>query len=268
VIEGAFDRLLPPNLPLTTGGTWDLTNPTGRGLIRPGSRIELPAGSGRWYTVRIPDDLNLNGTLDAVDLDANGNSAIDPVSNTLVLDGHYTPSVWDATAGNYVAQPATNVPYRLELAPTGTAGQEPLRFQPGVGIDLAGCVNVPASLQILFAPGQGLVGENAAGGNIFLYLATLEDIELTRNLPMTPVHPALTTPGTYVPTFPPTVPANVSSDPNTPGVPKTEPAAIAVFAQTGNVISVPVDLTPIAVPANLRASDPYVNARRGKELSR
>lgn len=245
----------------TVTGTWVVTNDTlgewgrlapvalnanGRGLIRAGQRVELPAGSGRWYVI---------------------SSVAELVSdNRFTIQGHYTPSVSNGSGG-FNAVPNVNVPYRLELAPTATAGQEPLRFQPGVGIDLAGCRNVIDSLEILFAPGQGLVGENASGGNIFLYLATLEDIELSRNLPMVPPHPVIASPTVYDEAHVITVPANVSTDPAIPGVPKTEPAALAIFAQTGNVISVPVDLTPVSA-ADLRANDPYVNARRGKELSR
>lgn len=266
VVVGEFHRLVPPSLPLTTGGTWAL-NANGRNLIRPGTRIEIPEGTGRWYTVGIPDDLNLNGVLDpGEDVGLNG---FNYEQDALVLNGHYTPSVWDSAASTYVAQPAVNVPYRLELAPTVTAGEEPLRLDPGTAIDLVASLNVPGfryaitapsttppsagDLEILFSPGQGLNSESAAGGNIYLYISTLEDIELTRQL--APNHPAN---GTGSPVAAPIVPANP------PSAPKTEPSALAIIAQTGNVISVPVDLTP---SGNL-ASDPYSYARNGREANR
>jgi len=224
-------------------GPWRVTNDTPnewlrlvqRGLIRNGSRMELPAGTGRWYQLQ-----NVTGT------------------DIVELVGHYTPSVWDSSASNYVAQPATNVNYRLELAPTVTAGEEPLRLQPGTAIDLAACDNVPPTLEILFAPGQGLTGDSARDGNIFLYITTLEDIELTRNM-LSP-HPG-DGPLDLSLIALPIVPANP------PSVPKTEPAALAIYAQTGNVLSVPVNLN-VASPPPYEADNPYVDARRGKELGR
>jgi len=242
-----------------SGGTWQVQNNTAgewrrlfqRGLIRNGSRIEIPAGTGRWYQL-----LNVTGT------------------DTVNLRGHYTPSTY--SGGTYVAEPATSVPYRLELAPSVISGEEPLKLQPGTAIDLVASLNVPgcrymssapsdtapaaADLQILFAPGQGLVGESAAGGNIYLYVTTLEDIGLTRN--QAPNHPAN---GSGSPIASPIVPANLSPAVGELIVPKTTPLAIAIFAQTGNVISVAVYLTP--GPGNL-ASDPYSFARRGQEVNR
>ena len=248
-------------------GPWRVTNNTTgewdrlfqRNLIRNGSRIEIPAGTGRWYQLQ-----NVTAA-DFAD-----------------LVGHYSPSVWNTSAFAPFVPPkyqplpdadsdgiAEAIPYRLELAPTVTAGEEPLRLETGTAIDLVASLNVPGfryattapsttppsagDLEILFAPGQGLNSETAAGGNIYLYISTLEDIELTRQL--APNHPAN---GTGSPVAAPIVPANP------PSAPKTEPSALAIIAQTGNVISVPVDLTP---SGNL-ASDPYSYARNGREANR
>lgn len=236
-------------------GAWRITNESPgewqrlfqRRLIRNGSRIEIPSGTGRWYQLQGVDAANTS-------------------ANFVRLVGQFTPSVFNSTLGTYQPQPdpdnngtAEGIPYRLELAATVTAGEEPLKLQPGTAIDLAGCVNVPLSREILFSPGQGLTGDNAAGGNIFLYLTTLEDVELTRNL--IAGHPADS--GPFDPSAPglPIVPANP------PSVPKTEPLGLAIFAQTGNVLSFSVDLTDTS-PSDLKADEWFSYGRSGKEVGR
>src|SRR5690606_3140023 len=98
--------------------------------------------------------------------------------------------------------------------------------------------------------------DNAAAGNIYLYLTTLEDVELTRNL--IAGHPADS--GPFDPSAPglPIVPANA------PSVPKTEPLGLAIFAQTGNVLSFSVDLTDAG--GDFKADQWFSFGRSGKEV--
>lgn len=232
----------PPIWKVTSGvaGKWQRLFQ--RNLLRNGLRMEIPAGTGRWYQLQLVTAANTASGTDCV-----------------YLVGQYTPSVWNGT--NYVAQPSTGVSYRLELAPVATPGEEPLRLQPGTAIDLAGCINVPLNREILFSPGHGLSGDNAANGNVYLYLTTLQDVELTRN--MIAGHPADS--GTFNPGAAglPIVPANP------PTAPKTEPIGLAIYAQTGNVMTFAADLTDVLPgPPDLRADLWFNYGRSGKEAGR
>lgn len=249
---------------LSSPPLWRITNDTAgewprlfqRNLIRNGLLIEIPAGTGRWYQLQ------------------NVASGI----NFVNIVGHYTPSIFNSTLGAFQPQPdpdndgvAIGIPYRLELAPISTPGEEPLRLQPGTVIDLAGCRNVPLNREILFSPGNGLSGNNAANGNVYLYLTTLQDVELTRN--MISGHPgdgpynaaALTDPRL------PIVPANIAPTATQQGVPRTEPLGLAIYAQTGNVMTFAVDLTDVLPPPpgnDLMADLWYSYGRSGREAGR
>jgi hypothetical protein len=65
-----------PTIRRTDGSTWTL-DPLNRSraLITAGARVEVPANSGQWYTVRIAEDSNLDGVLDSED--TNGNFLLD-----------------------------------------------------------------------------------------------------------------------------------------------------------------------------------------------
>ncbi len=261
--SGEWGRLVQRTIPLVGGGTWTL-NPNGRDLLRFGARIELPAGTGNWYTVRFAEDVNLNGTLDAGE-DLNGNMALDYLPDVLVLNSHYARSTYDPVSGTYFAQPALNVPYHMELAATVLPNKLPVQLDRGIVIDLAGS-QVPADwltggyMDILFDPRGNPTGDVVADGVISLYLTTLEDVELTRNLFVD--HPAN---NTASPLLPPVVPANVPPNiaPGAPQVPKVDPRALTLFTQTGQVIVSQIDFTDN--PVDYRADVPFRFARRGRE---
>jgi len=210
-------------------------NPNGRDLLKPGLRMELPRGSGNWFTV----DLFM------------GNQAR--------LVGHYPLSTWNASAMQYEAQPATSVPYRLELAPAPLPNKDPQLFERGMAIDLVASrvpsawltsPNVP--MDIMFDARGNPTGAIAAGGLIHLYLTTLADVELTRLQFVD--HPAN---GTASPLPPPVIPGNP------PVVPSEEPQLVTVFTQTGQVQVSQIDFTDSDM--NGRPDSPFRYARRGTE---
>lgn len=238
---------------------WARLNQGGRNLLRPGNRIQVPAGTGNWYTIT-------------------GFLPLDPVvagQSALLIEGHYTPSVWNPSASTYNAQPATNVPYRLELATTPLPNQEPVQLDTGIVIDLdasqlpstwrpAGAGAYPGPLEILFDERGSPYGDVRAGGLLHLYLTTVADVELTRNLINTN-HPA--NGGTApAPGWPwPIVPANA------PKVPQIEPRVVTLFLQTGQSIGSQVNFTDTvdnvtgSAPRDYQADNPYIYARRGME---
>lgn len=210
------------------------TNPTGRGLIAVGARVEIPAGTGNWYT--------LSQTL------------FDPENNILSIAGHYTPS--RLVAGVYGALPdpdddgwAEDVPYRMQFAATALPNAEPIGLERGTVIDLhASGDNAP--LEILFDERGVPAGSLAARGLIHLYVTTVADVELTRG--MFAGHPA--NGGSMTP---PIVPANA------PNCPKTPPAVVTIYAQTGQVGTSDADLTDADM--DLQADAPFRMAKRGQE---
>lgn len=264
-VPGEWGRLAPPSVPLAPGASgvpWIL-NPNGRNLLRTGARIELPAGTGNWYTVRFSEDLNLNGGLESVE-DIDGDMALDYHPDVLALNSHYVPSTWNGTT--YIAQPATAVPYRLEMAATNLPNSESVMLERGIVIDLH--ASQFGSFDIMFDERGVPAGALAAQGLVHLYITTLADVELTRS--RFPDHPANFT-ATAMPT--PIVPADA------PSVPRLPPKLVTVYAQTGQIATSDVDLTdvqdyimsgppymgPPAVGADLWADHPFRFARRGKE---
>jgi hypothetical protein len=248
-----------------TPGEWPFMNlpGTGRTLIRTGARIELPAGTGKWYSIASYP----------------APSSIPNYTNAAVLAGHYTPSTYSAgPPQTWQAQPATNVPYRLELAPTLLPNKEPVNLDRGIAIDLDASVVPgtwrPASpvsgpygqMQIMFDPRGNLTGDLAAAGLIHLYLTKVGDVELTR-LYFTD-HP---TNGTAMPMPWPIVPSRVDATTGAPIVPTLSPVVITLYTQTGQVTTSPANLIDIVVNAtgaagtDGQADVPYSYARRGME---
>ena len=262
-----WNRLKPPN-------SVDLT---GRNLLRPGVRIEVPAGTGNWYTVNIVEDLDKDGSLGPGE-DFNGNGILDMVvqdaaGDIMSIEGHYVPSVWNTAASTYAPLPnatsgtmdpfvtstqpvALNVPYRLELAAAILPNTEPISLERGSVIDLAAS-RVPA-LEIFFDSRGNPTGATSAAGLVHLYVTTFSDVELTRGL--FPDHPAnggsRATP--IVPASPPNVPAN-------------DPYLFTLYTQTGQVSVSQVDFTDNLDNTNgnpgadLQADFPFRYAQRGRE---
>ena len=203
-----------------------------RNLLGSGSRIEVPAGTGNWYYV----------------------AAVS--GNDVFVSGHYAPSVWDSSGGQYVAQPANDVPYRLELAPAILPNTEPISLERGTVIDRAAS-RIP-SLDIFFDSRGNPTGATSAAGLVHLYVTTLSDVELTRGL--FPNHPA--NGGSQAL---PIVPASP------PDVPEHEPYLFTLYTQTGQVTVSQVDFTDNLDNSNgnpgadLQADFPFRYAQRGRE---
>lgn len=215
---GLIARLAPPSIV-----------PTGRNLIRVGNRVEIPAGTGNWYTLSADN--------------------FRPDLGELSIAGEYQPS--QLVAGNYAAVPAA-VAFRMETSAASLANVETVQFERGIVID-RWASRLPASLEIMYDARGGLDGSLAAGGLIHLYVTTLADVELTRNL-VSPNHPA--DGGTLTA---PIVPANA------PNVPRVTPYLVTIYTQTGQVVTSPVDLTD--ADSDLLADQPYRQAQRGKEAN-
>lgn len=249
------------------------SRPEGRDLLQIGSRIEIPEGSGNWYTIGVVEDYNDDGVLDSNEDDESSGMPLAPMDNNngqldfiildpsgtnelLALREHYTPSDW--SGAGYVAQPATGIPYRLELAATLLPNTEPISLQRGTCIDLA--ASRVSTFDILFDPRGNPVGNAATAGLQHLYITTLSDVELTRGRFVD--HPANAT-GTPLPV--PIVPAVP------PTVPKFDPYVVTLFSQTGQITTSRVDFTDAfnnvdgSAGADEMADIPFRFAQRGRE---
>lgn len=188
-----------------TASEW--SNLASRNLIQNGSRIELPRGSGRWYTVT----------------GAGG--------NTLTMNGFYEPSRWDGS--NFVAVDSTAVPYKLELAPTILEGADPVPLDPQVCIDLDGCiipwrVAPPAAappapqpgeystpMDILFNPNGTITGDLATEGIVHILFSYTSDVILAEALGSRPT---------------------TTASPSIPTDPEKDRKVVSIFAATGGVV--------------------------------
>jgi prepilin-type N-terminal cleavage/methylation domain-containing protein len=149
-------------------------DPDGNGrLDDQGGRVEVPAYSGAWYSISNATNTQIN------------------------LEGHYHLSRWDATANNFVAEPAANVSFRLELAPPILPGSSPQPLANQMAVDLVAS-RVPGAwrnnngtannlsddtfnlvnLDILFTPRGDVTGRAATAGVIHFLVADVGDIAL------------------------------------------------------------------------------------------
>jgi prepilin-type N-terminal cleavage/methylation domain-containing protein len=240
-------------------GKWPRLNVGGRNLVQVGSRIEIPRGTGKWYSIAATP-------ASAPALFA----ALPDPPNSLILAGHYYPSTADPAAG-YVAVPPVQ-DYRLELAPALLPNKEPIPFERNIVLDLDAS-RIPtlwrpatpagpyiATMEILFDPRGNVTGDVIAEGLVNFYLTTASDVELTRS--NFTDHPAN---GTGTPLAWPVVPARVDPITRAPIVPTLEPVVISLFTQTGQLTVAPPNLADIPPPGDGLADDPFSYARGGME---
>lgn len=226
-----------------SGGTWDAlkgTSPTEANLLEPGNRIEIPAFSGSWYSISQP---LFNLTTESVN-----------------LTSHYTPSVFEG--GLFVAVPATNVPYRLELSPAPLA-EDPILLSSQTAIDLDGSqvpdawrpvtngVNDPYSsrMQILFSPRGEMLRSGSSDGILHFRIAYISDILQEKSLGGRPLQQGAISPVVF-------------SDS------EKDQKAVSVFLQTGSVLISAIDRTGDAgdnIAHNDPATTPFRFATRGKD---
>lgn len=243
----------------------------GRDLIRPGARIEIPAGSNSWYTI----------------LDAGASSLPDfivapgaPDGELMSIAGHYTPSTWNGTTFAPGPNPtmgtlnpvlttpqpiAANIPYRLELRPTILPNSEPVTLDRGIVIDLdasqiptawrpaSASSNYSPTMEIMFDSRGNVSGSLAGAGLLHLYVTSVADVELSRQ--------------------PSGHPANVLPMPNsalypfTRPTPDTDPRIITLYTQTGQVNTSQANLIDANTDQRADVPDLYRYAQRGMEAS-
>jgi prepilin-type N-terminal cleavage/methylation domain-containing protein len=284
------------------GNRWRCFDPTltlrridQRALSQLGTRIEVPAYSGRWYPLLSYEDVNMNGVLEGGE-DTNGNTRLDMFEDTDIDGAHLTAGGADADSailrgelfleddlsGTAGIQSFDSVPYRLQLAPPVLPGAEPVVFPRGVGIDLNGSA-VPdawratpsapdqfsSHMDIMFASNGTLTGGLAGAGLIHLYFADVEDIERAAqlreavwgHLPVTNID----FPRFIVPAM--TVNPPPASPP--PAAPQSTVHVVTIFTQTGMSVVADVDHTDTfdtaADPPDNMAAAPFRFATEGRE---
>ena len=163
-----------------------------RRLLNVGTRIQIPADTGLWYTIIAfhTEDLNNNGNLDPGE-DLNGNTSLDTNDLTLqsaVLAKRHVDLRGDVNLSLVVGgfSPGDPIPYKLELEPAVLPNQEPVLLPRGIVVDLD-FGKYPTSwttggqLDVLFSPRGVVTGPIAATGLIHFLLADQQDT--IRNLP-------------------------------------------------------------------------------------
>ncbi|SFJ50795.1 prepilin-type N-terminal cleavage/methylation domain-containing protein [Planctomicrobium piriforme] len=248
-----------------------------RGLLSTGLRIEIPKDSGKWFTI------------------TGYNASATPP--TVTLAGQYAPCNWDNSSSSYIAVPATNLTFRLELMPTILPGAEPILLPRNTCIDLDGAklpfswravedtnrnglldtsgmppeadkvptgsftfsVGYSSAMDILFSPRGTPIGAVATTGIICLPVANIADVLLIRDQFRT-----LGTSGDF---------SSVSGTTYAQGYllaadPEHGQRAVALFANTGGILISeinPASNSNNASPNNDLANNPYSFVIRGKE---
>lgn len=244
-----------------TASDWANLGTGERELIQQGSRIEIPANSGRWYTVFHPPNVSSQTNDDE-----------------MILSGIFTPGEW--VSGSYREVPSgANFTYRLELEPTILDGAEPILLDPQTCIDMDGSFvpttwrpgkvddpygvdrrpedNMPpdppifTDMDILFAPDGTITGDAKTFGVFRFRFAYVSDVVLAESL---------RSPGLF---------QDGSTTAVVPADPEKDHKALAIFAQTGGIVIADIDPTTSSSLTdgfnNDAASQPYSYALLGKE---
>lgn len=250
-----------------------------KNMIAVGSRIEIPANSGSWFTI--------TGST------KNNNSTNNEV---VFLSGHYYPSQPSGT-NSFKALPQDNLQYRLELPLTILAGSKTILLDQQTCIDLDGS-RLPTSwraledknndrafdssgsdvdvdndgmfdyvggyfqnqLQILFGPDGNITSDLRTTGVIglrFAYVSDVAMIQAAREIDQSATFPG----NALFPTY---------SQFMLPANPEKAHKALVVLPQTGAIIVSDIDpTTPTGGPTtgfnNRFASQPFSFALLGKE---
>jgi type II secretory pathway pseudopilin PulG len=102
-----------------------------RGVLRDGARIQIPYGTGAWYTV----DTRL---LAAADISDNN-----PPVRLLLQEEYREPADTAATEVNAFTRASPSLKYKLELLPAPMPNQEPVQLPAGVVVHLDRCSTDP-----------------------------------------------------------------------------------------------------------------------------
>lgn len=186
-------------------------------------RIRIPAGTGSWFTF---DDTALTGGNLAVRLTSPFQNTTGAVANPAIIAFPHT----DGTNSSCELEMANQILENSQplLLPSGAVIQLSLRGSPFLGSNLPSDWTAHRNnMDIMYSPRGSITGSMAARGPIYLYIADRQDAE--RDLD--------------------------------PAVSKGEKLIMAIFPQTGNVATFPVDVTD--ADNNSIADDPFALAKKG-----
>lgn len=246
-----------PEQVIVRGSQTDWNLLLSQGLIQTGSKIEIPAFSGDWYTINT--ELLLTPPAGA---------PVNVEYLVLQMTGCRQEPALKTYPVTYIHAQEPLLPnaagvggYRLALNPTLLPAQEPMRLSSGIVVDLDRSV-IPSAwvdtsgafrqyhpfgssvspINIMFTP-RGWIADGSivAAGVIHFYLCSQEDADLKRD----------------------------------PADPKSgEKLILSVFPQTGSVATFPVDITDLVNNSTLAASpdgladDPFHYAKVGGTAGR
>lgn len=102
-----------------------------RGVLRTGNRIQIPYGTGSWYTI----DTRLLAQADISD----GN----PPVRLLLQEEYREPADTDSSTVQAFMRASPSLKYRLELLPAPMPNQEPIQLPKGAVVHLDRCSSFP-----------------------------------------------------------------------------------------------------------------------------
>lgn len=278
-------------LPSFQAGEW--LNLRNEGLLKPGSRIRIPANeSGRWYTVSTQNFDPANNKMRIVGLMDNA------FWNPLVNSGSGAYQIHPIAAEDTAEVGFSNtlpIPYLMRLAPHELPETEPTNLPPGAVIDLAssriplhwyvfedtnqngvldanendGNATLPndnangilddVTFDIPVTPNGSITGPLTGTGPIFLYVCARDDIDRMRSM-------AGYLPGRISGDF-----ENGTTAPYGPDHPSSDRRLVCIIPQTGLVYIANVNGADVLNNATLAAGadgwadDPFSFARLGRE---
>lgn len=239
-----------------------------RGVLRDGNRIQIPYGTGSWYTI----STRLLALADVSD----GN----PPVRLLLQQEYREPADTDASSVQAFERASPSLKYRLELLPAPMPNQEPILLPKGAVVHLDRCssfpddppAGMPTALpptrgnrlpsswkfqitpanqwspnfaytpycDIMFSPRGTVTGPEASTGLIHLYLADQKDAD--RDRVDWSLNPSGMASGVTW-SAPEVNPGLTLSDPAVPYV-RGDKAVVSVFTRTGAITVNPIFTNP------------------------
>ena len=230
-----------------------------RGLIRVGSRIQIPKNTGSWYTIS-----NFSYGTEQISLSRKYAEFVDPtIPSTSSFGRTYT-----------------DITYQVELVAQPLADSAPVPLARGIVIDLDGS-NIPPSwrpisfagaypsrMDILFSARGTIIGEATSLGMVHLHVADAGDVVKWKTIQ-----------GRSATTYArePLVPADMPGSPGTIVVTKDQ-IVVTLTTRTGNVsvhpvntintASLPASRTGSTIDQTQLADDPFKFAETGEVASK
>jgi len=241
-----------------------------RGVLRDGNRIQIPYGTGSWYTI----DTRLLAQADVSD----GN----PPVRLLLQQEYREPADTGSSTVQAFERASPSLKYRLELLPAPMPNQEPILLPKGAVVHLDRCSSFPDDppagmptvlpntrgnrlpsswkftlspapssnwlprfgytpyCDIMFSPRGTVTGPEASTGLIHLYIADQKDADRDRT--DWSLNPSGMTAGVTW-SAPELNPGLTLSDPTVPYV-RGDKAVVSVFTRTGAITVNPIFTNP------------------------